>query len=116
MIIWRGWGILTVVTLFGGLLLAQLAVDAVAGDGTYESNSFMFGGLGLVVGGIATYFLGRWLDRRDRPRNLVDEATGERVVMQARNDLFWVSMRTWGLIGIVAGVTMFLLGVYELVF
>ncbi len=38
MIIWRGWGFLAAVLLFGGLLAAQLIADAIGGDGTYQTN------------------------------------------------------------------------------
>jgi hypothetical protein len=112
-LIWRGWGFLTVVILFSALLFAQLATDAIGGGGTYESNPYIFGGIALVIGGIATHLVARWLDGRSRPRNLVDEATGERVVLVARNDFFWISMRTWGLVAVVAGVTMLGIGLYD---
>jgi hypothetical protein len=116
MIVWRGWGILTVVILFGALILTQLAVDAVGGEGTYEASPYLYAGFGLVIGGTATHFLGRWLDGRSRRRDLVDQQTGERVVLQDRNDLFWVSMRTWGLVAIVAGATMTVIGIGDRLF
>jgi hypothetical protein len=115
MLIWRGWGVLTVVILFGALILTQLVVDGLSGDGTYEANPYLYGGFALIVGGMATHLTGRWLDSRGRRRDLVDQATGERFVLQDRNDLFWISMRTWGLIAIVAGTAMFLIGVLDVV-
>ncbi len=115
MLIWRGLGFLTVVILFGALILTQLAVDALSGEGTYEANPYLYGGFALIVGGIATHLVGHWLDRRRRTRDLVDQATGERFVLQDRNDLFWISMRAWGLVAIAAGTVMFLIGVYDVV-
>jgi hypothetical protein len=115
MIIWRGWGILTVVLLFGGLVLAQILVNAVAGDGTYESNSAAFGGLGVAVGGVATLLLGLWLERRNSPRHLVDKETGQEVLLEAKNDLFWIPMKVWGIIGILGGLIMFLGGAFGIV-
>ncbi len=111
MLIWRGWGVLTVVILFGALILTQLVVDGLSGDGTYEANPYLYGGFALIAGGMATHLTGRWLDSRGRRRDLVDQATGERFVLQDRNDLFWISMRTWGLIAIVAGTAMFSFGI-----
>jgi hypothetical protein len=110
MIIWRGWGIIAAVLLFGGLLAAQLVVDAVAGDGTYEANSLVFGGIGVAVGGVATYALATWLERRNPPRTLVDQSTGEQVVLKQQNDLFFIPMKHWGLIGIVGGIVMAVVG------
>jgi hypothetical protein len=104
MIIWRGWGILTVVFLFGGLLAAQLIVDAVAGGGTYSANSAVYGGAGVGIGGVVTYLVGQWLENRNSPRRLVDPASGEEVMIESRNDLFWIPMRIWGLIGVIGGV------------
>jgi hypothetical protein len=115
-LIWRGWGILTVVTLLGGAALVQLAGEAIVGEATYEANRYAFSGLSWMLGGIATYLVGQWLDRRNRPPDLVDSATRQRVSTRARNDLFWIPMPTWGLVGIVGGTTMILLGTFGSLF
>jgi hypothetical protein len=116
MFIWRGWGILTAVLLFGGLVLAQVLVNAVAGEGTYEANSAVYGGIGVAVGGIATFLLGQWLDRRNPPRRLVDQETGQQVMVEAKNDLFWIPMKVWGIIGVLGGLIMFLIGAFGIEF
>jgi hypothetical protein len=116
MIIWRGWGFLAAVLLFGGLVLAQLLINGVAGEGTYEANSAVYGGIGVAVGGIATFLLGQWLDGRNPPRRLVDQETGQRVVVEARNDLFWMPMKLWGVIGIVGGLILALSGAFGIEF
>ena len=101
MLIWRGWGILAVVLGFGALVAAQSIVDAVAGRGTYSENSGLFGGVALVIGGVATFFLGRWLNDPKRNRVLVDKP---------RNDLFWIPMEIWGGVLVVGGLVMFVVG------
>ena len=116
MLIWRGWGIVAVVLLFGGLLVAQLVVNAVAGEGTYEGNSQLYGGIGFVLGGVATFILGRWLERRNPPRQLIDPATGEQVELHTKNDFFWIPMTTWGLIGIVGGLILAVGGAFGVSF
>jgi hypothetical protein len=110
-IIWRGWGFLAAIFLFGGLLVTQLVVDGVAGQGTYSNNSAVFGGIGAMVGGAVTLAVARWLERRNPPRQLVDPATGEGVRLQSRDDLFFIPMKFWGLIGIVGGAIIALGGV-----
>ena len=101
MLIWRGWGILTVVTLLGGAALIQLAGKALVGEASYEANRTALAGVGWAAGGVATYLVGRWFDRR---------STEQPAARRVRNDLFWISMPTWGLVGIVGGTTMVLLG------
>jgi hypothetical protein len=110
MIIWRGWGILAPVLIFGGLLAAQLVVDSIMGRGTYSSNSTLYGGIGAIAGGVATYLVGRWLERRNPPKRLVDPETGSDVVLKSHNDLFFIPMKTWGLIGIAGGALFVLSG------
>lgn len=104
MLIWRGWGFLAAVLLFGGLLAAQFVVEAIAGEGSYSRNSAVYGGIGVAIAGIVTFLLGQWLERRNPPRQLVDQKTGEQVVVQDRHDLFFVPMKYWGLIGVVGGI------------
>ena len=84
-------------------MVAQLVVDALLGEGAYSSNSRLYGGIGAAIGGAATYAVGTWLERRNAPRRLVDAETGEEVIHQARNDLFFIPMKTWGLIGMIGG-------------
>jgi membrane protein YqaA with SNARE-associated domain len=64
------------------------------------------------VGGVVTYLFGRWLERRNPPRNLVDPTTGKEVVVQSRNDLFFIPVTVWGLIGIVGGAIMAVAGAF----
>ena len=114
MIIWRGWGFLAAVLLFGGLVAAQLTAEAIGGEGAYQRNSLLLGGLGLAAGGAVTFLLARWLEGRNPPRSLVDQATGEQVVVQRRDDLFFIPMKYWGIVGIAGGLivaTMGILGV-----
>src|SRR5688500_7543073 len=49
MLIWRGWGILVVVIAFAALILMQLVVDALAGEGTYTRQSTVWGSVALLV-------------------------------------------------------------------
>lgn len=110
MIIWRGWGFLAAVLLFGGLVAAQLVVDAIGGDGAYRGNVLLYGGIGIAVGGAATVLLARWLDDRNPPRRLVGQATGAVVTLESPNDLFFIPMKAWGIVGVGGGLVMALLG------
>jgi hypothetical protein len=103
MIIWRRWGILVPVFLFGGLVIAQLLADAIGGPGTYRSNSLIYGGAGVTVGGILTFLVARWDETRNPPQTLIDKETGAEIVFRTKSDLFFIPMKFWGLLGIVIG-------------
>ena len=66
--------------------------------------------MALVIGGVATFFLGRWLNDPKRNRVLVDKETGQEVVDKPRNDLFWIPMEIWGGVLVVGGLVMFAAG------
>lgn len=110
MIIWRGWGFLAAVLLFGGLVVAQLIADGLGGEGTYASNTFLYAGLGLIVGGALTFLFARWEHGRNPPRVLVDKETGGEVTFENRSELFFVPMKYWGMLGIAAGAVAIIAG------
>lgn len=110
MIIWRGWGIAAALLGFAGLLGAQLLVDAIGGRGTYSENSTLYAGPGVAVGGMVTFFLGRWLNHPSRGRVLVDKQTGEEINDKPRNDLFFIPMELWGIAFVVLGIGAFVFG------
>ena len=60
MIIWRGWGILTLFVTVAGVLGFLAVVTALMGDG--EMTSMLGGGIGILAAGVANFFLGRWLN------------------------------------------------------
>lgn len=94
MIIWSGWGFLSVViaVVVGGLTtaLTVLGLEKL-GLGTWT-------GMGLVAG-LAAAALVNWLvgiRLNQRPgRELIDAKTGERVVLRKRHSLFFIPMQWW---------------------
>lgn len=112
MVIWQGWGILAVVLGFGGLVAAQALLNGLGGPGTYESDSSLWGGLGVVVGGIATAALGLRLNGKP-PKVLLDEESGERVEVRSNHSLFWIKMEYWGAFLIVGGLAMVVGGLLD---
>lgn len=109
MIVWQGWGVLAVVFGFGGLLAAQALLNGLGGPGTYESNSSLWGGLGVLVGGALTAAAGLRLNRRPG-KVLLDEQSGERVEVKPRHSLFWIKMEYWGAALVVLGLVMVVAG------
>ena len=60
MIIWRGWGILAILVTAAGMAGAILPMEALMGRG--ETASTLGPGIGLLISGVANFFIGRWLN------------------------------------------------------
>ena len=114
MLIWRRFGILAAVLLFGGLVVANLVADAIGGSGTYRENTLLYGGIGVAAGGLLTFLIARWDEGRNPERTLVDKETGGEVTVRNRSDLFFIPMKNWGLLGMVAGPVAALAGIFGL--
>ncbi|WP_426959477.1 hypothetical protein [Muricoccus radiodurans] len=92
MIVWRGWGILTVV--IGPavcVLVASLLSEWFGGVPGFAGWPAV---LGLLAAAAANWSAGRWFNGRPG-RELVDARTGQRVVLRQVNDLFWIPMQWW---------------------
>jgi hypothetical protein len=104
MVIWTGYGILTVVFVVAGLL---------AGDAVDLSMQGSLGGappkIGMAVAvalaAILNWVVGTRLNT-DPGRELVDAQTGQRVLLRRRHTLFWVPMQYWSLLVLVLAVAL----------
>lgn len=94
MVIWSGWGILVVLIPFLALAALQLGADSLVGAGTYRQHNGWLAPVVLVASALAIWLLGRRLNGQSG-RVLIDEATGERVIMRPRHSLFWIRMEYW---------------------
>ena len=98
MIVWSGWGVLAI-PLFALGALGGTSVGIVLGLGEGD-----FGGgasnpgtvVGLLVAGMATWILGRWLNR---PRPRFDPRTGRPVTVANRHRLMLVPLQYVGVCG-----------------
>ena len=103
MFIWSGLGFLVAVITFGSCLLANVLLDAQFGEGYYSSHPWAIGAA-LIVGGTITAGLGFRLKGRS-DRFVVDEETGERMVInQSNHSFFFVPMHWAGVIIAVIGI------------
>ncbi|MFC0406761.1 hypothetical protein [Roseomonas elaeocarpi] len=104
MVIWSGWGILTVVivALVGGSVTAILA--NLAGPGSSAAGYAL--AVGLLVSAVVNWFVGQRLNAAPG-RELVDPATGQRVTLRRRHSLFFVPMQWWSVpLVVVASVAL----------
>ena len=101
--IWSGLGFLVAVITFGCCLIANLVLDAQFGNGFYSSHLWAVGGA-LLIGGIFSSGIGFILKGRS-DRFVVDEETGERLVINNSNHTFFFIPMHW------AGVLIAVIGI-----
>lgn len=103
MVIWSGLGFLVAVITFGSCLLANFVLDAQFGEGYYSSHVWAVGAA-LLMGGIISSGIGFLLKGRS-DRFVVDEATGERMVINnSSHSFFFIPMHWAGIVVAVIGV------------
>ncbi len=96
MIIWRGWGILVpIIPVAIWFLVPELFKFAMSQ--TAYSDYFEFiSAFSILLGALALWFLGKKLNGTEG-RTLVDEQTGEKVLLRANHSLFFVNMEYWAI-------------------
>jgi hypothetical protein len=97
MIVWRGWGILSVAIA----VLAMAAVQLATGQLEIGMRSDPWAlrwhtAIALVIAASVNFWAGRRLNRR-RGRVAIDATTGRRFALRGRHDLFFIPMEYWSI-------------------
>jgi len=104
MIIWTGLGFLVAVITFGACLLANLIFDRQFGAGFYSSHAWAIGAA-LMLGGSISCGVGFLLKGRTG-RAVIDERTGERLVIDnSSHSFFFLPMHWAGLVIALIGAS-----------
>ena len=103
LIIWRGAGAL--VLLFGiiSALLMNVVTSLVFNQNNYFANHAWAQAFSLWIAGAASWFTGRYLNRRPG-KVLIEKATGQEVTLKPNHSLFFIKVEYWGPILFVIGV------------
>jgi len=101
MIIWSGWGILVPVFVFIAFIGTALLGDVVGATNDQKAITAM------LLASVACWFVGRYLNDPSRGRVLLDEETGESVVVQKSHTLFWIEVQWWAVPCLILAVTFF---------
>lgn len=107
-VIWRGRGIAVVGLAILGILTAQ-AIVAILGGINQAHVQGLGAGIGLLLAAAPAWFLGKKWNAPLPDRVLVDQATGQQVVIKhrPRHTLYYVPMEYWGVIlAALGGVVM----------
>jgi hypothetical protein len=108
MIIWRGWGFLVAVFVFGASLAMELITESLTGDDDFYQKEAWPLALAFVVAGIVTWFVGKQLHARGA-RVVIDKATGRELAIGGSHTFFFVPMHYWAVVLIALAVLPFVL-------
>ncbi|MFD1695328.1 hypothetical protein [Roseibium aestuarii] len=110
-LIWRGWGLLLPlgVCLGGilGLFLYALVEGSVPGD--------LAPAIVAVGCSLGAYGALRICQRTDKGRLVVDKKTGEEILMVRGDSIFFIPVRFWFYLVVLATVALFVMGLAKLV-
>jgi len=96
MLIGTGLGLLTPIILLVAFAAVAMVVVAPGGSGDMTVNPFA-PAVSLLLAGVANYWLGRRLNM-GAERTVVDEQTGERLILRRTHTFFFIRMEHWGLV------------------
>ena len=96
LVVWRGFGWLVPIVVFGALILSQLTVDALYGEGFYRANGWPKQAA-FIVAAFFVGCLGFYLNHKKR-QILIDEESGEAVGKAPPHSLFFIPIEYWAII------------------
>ena len=106
MIVWSGLGFLVGVVAFGCLVLSEALSEFWMQDERYYQEHGWPKLAAFLVAAAIVWPLGRVLNRKQQGRELLDPATGQRVLLQSGggHTLFFIPVQYWAPILAAAGV------------
>jgi hypothetical protein len=105
----RGFGIAVVGLAFLALILTEVGVERIFSDDQYYQDHGWPKFLGLVVAAALVWLLSNHLEKRPA-RIVIDKNTGQELKLNNKHDLFFVPMRYWPAILVLAGVGFMIFG------
>lgn len=97
MIIWKGWGFLVAVFVFGASLAMELVTESMTGDDRFYQAQAWPLAVALFVAGVVTWFVGKHFQGRGG-RVVIDKATGQELTIGGSHTFFFVPMHYWGVV------------------
>lgn len=102
LLIWQGAGILAILIPVILGFVADWGVDSYLGHGYAAAHQWQ-DAIAWLLGGAIVWRIGVHLEQRPG-RLLVDPATGGNVELKTRHTLFFVPMKYWAVIWVIASV------------
>ena len=104
-VIWKGWGILAVIIPIVFILIVELLVNAVFGEGFYQKSSWTLS-LVLMLSAVLIYIVGIKLNGK-KGKIVIDKESGEEMELKSTHSLFWIPLQYWGFVMFALGVWAF---------
>lgn len=95
LVIWRGYGWLIPIIVFGGFLLSEIAMDDLYGEGFYQANEWPKI-LAILVSTVLIGSLGYYFNYKKR-QVIVDPETGKKTKSPSHS-LFFIPLEAWAII------------------
>ena len=95
MIIWRGFGILVGIAGFIGFILAELITRGFTNSDTYYQAHTAPRLGGALLGAALAFGVVKILEMWEKPRIVIDKATGREMVLRRGDSLFFIPVRFW---------------------
>jgi tryptophan-rich sensory protein len=94
---------------FVALILAELGVERASSDETYYQEHGWPKLLGFAVAAALVWMLSNHVEKRPA-RVVIDKQTGQELTLQNKHDLFFVPLRYWPAVLLLAGLGFVLFG------
>ena len=106
-LIWRGWGILTLPIIVVTWLVIGGGLAVLARRMGLPQLEPVGAAIGCLAAAAAIWWAGKRLNGRP-PRELIDARTGERVLLHRRHEMFFVPMQYWAILPLLGIVVVLL--------
>ena len=111
MIVWQGFGILAVLIPVALIVVVTVLWGAITGTSTpTERDSTLILAIAALVSAPQVYLLDKRLAARPA-RTMIDKATGQDVEMRGAHTLFFIPMKYWVWLLVIAGVILLAVGI-----
>jgi hypothetical protein len=103
MIIWNGFGFFVFILAFGSAIGTELISEYLAGDDTFYQQHPAMISVAMVFSAILTYLLNLLISRQ-KAQVLIDKETGEEMILQHSQSLFFIPVKWWPVIFLLIAV------------
>lgn len=103
MIIWSGFGYLTILIPIAVIWVSRILLEPVLGGSlNYDMAKWpLF--IALVISSVILFFVDKKLEK-EKGRIVIDKATGKEIVLKRKNAMFFIDIKYWPYIITVLGI------------